>query len=605
MPPKNSISVKLGLDLTTFRKNVNEGTAKIRLFGRSIKESLTTAGGQNFTVFSTGFAAAGAAASAAAIGGVYLFITRMTEAIGKASEFSKATFQMQSSIDAANRQFQVGSSKQWEQNIKDLSASLRIYSETDLRNAASRTVDMTKRLGLSGKEMKKVIEISGELGAGKFGLVDSVERVTAALRGEAEASEALGLTLNEDYVKGVYAAGKATGKAWKDLTDLEKAQIRYNILLDQANPKLGQAAKSLSIYDGQLAATANAYDDVQKEAGGLVTQNTFVIEGLKILKETFKTLRAEIAGNREEYVSLVKNGILLVIDGIGSAIEITRFFYNGWQGLQLVAHGAIVVIVKGLEMVVGALRTVLKPMDLFLTGLAKIGIIDSNPLKDLEETLQGFGKFSLDEYNAMLDKVSDTNAKFDQAKAVVEQFKQKIASIPAEYKAATDSMESDTKKVEKEIKLVDGVWTDVAKKSGKEWSSMANGMIKDIERVKHAARRVTIGADGKTESTEYSASGFASGGYHSGGFRIVGERGPELEYTGPSRIFNNSSTRAIVNAISMISPGVLRGPAGSSAQTYNHNITLNYSGGGSRSDANHIASVVLNELQRRYRRASS
>jgi hypothetical protein len=31
--------------------------------------------------------------------------------------------------------------------------------------------------------------------------------------------------------------------------------------------------------------------------------------------------------------------------------------------------------------------------------------------------------------------------------------------------------------------------------------------------------------------------GFAAGGWHSGGLRIVGERGPELEWTGPSRIF--------------------------------------------------------------------
>lgn len=33
---------------------------------------------------------------------------------------------------------------------------------------------------------------------------------------------------------------------------------------------------------------------------------------------------------------------------------------------------------------------------------------------------------------------------------------------------------------------------------------------------------------------------FASGGYHSGGLRIVGERGPEIEATGPSRITSNN-----------------------------------------------------------------
>ena len=34
--------------------------------------------------------------------------------------------------------------------------------------------------------------------------------------------------------------------------------------------------------------------------------------------------------------------------------------------------------------------------------------------------------------------------------------------------------------------------------------------------------------------------GYANGGQHSGGLRMVGERGPELELTGPSRIISNS-----------------------------------------------------------------
>lgn len=39
---------------------------------------------------------------------------------------------------------------------------------------------------------------------------------------------------------------------------------------------------------------------------------------------------------------------------------------------------------------------------------------------------------------------------------------------------------------------------------------------------------------------------FAAGGNHAGGWRIVGERGPELEATGPSRIFNARDTAAIL-----------------------------------------------------------
>ena len=41
--------------------------------------------------------------------------------------------------------------------------------------------------------------------------------------------------------------------------------------------------------------------------------------------------------------------------------------------------------------------------------------------------------------------------------------------------------------------------------------------------------------------------GYAAGGDFAGGLRIVGERGPELELTGPSRIFNARQTAAMLN----------------------------------------------------------
>ena len=39
---------------------------------------------------------------------------------------------------------------------------------------------------------------------------------------------------------------------------------------------------------------------------------------------------------------------------------------------------------------------------------------------------------------------------------------------------------------------------------------------------------------------------FAKGGFHAGGWRVVGEQGPELEVTGPSRIYNASQTAAML-----------------------------------------------------------
>lgn len=46
--------------------------------------------------------------------------------------------------------------------------------------------------------------------------------------------------------------------------------------------------------------------------------------------------------------------------------------------------------------------------------------------------------------------------------------------------------------------------------------------------------------------------GFASGGSFGGGVRVVGERGPEIEFTGPSRIMSNSDSRALFDSSSIV-----------------------------------------------------
>lgn len=42
-------------------------------------------------------------------------------------------------------------------------------------------------------------------------------------------------------------------------------------------------------------------------------------------------------------------------------------------------------------------------------------------------------------------------------------------------------------------------------------------------------------------------TGFANGGMHSGGLRLVGENGPELEVTGPSRVYSNENTKNMLS----------------------------------------------------------
>jgi hypothetical protein len=46
--------------------------------------------------------------------------------------------------------------------------------------------------------------------------------------------------------------------------------------------------------------------------------------------------------------------------------------------------------------------------------------------------------------------------------------------------------------------------------------------------------------------------GFASGGSFGGGLRVVGEKGPELEFTGPSRIMSNNDSRALFDSSAIV-----------------------------------------------------
>ncbi|MGP3699861.1 hypothetical protein [Rhodobacter sp. NSM] len=46
--------------------------------------------------------------------------------------------------------------------------------------------------------------------------------------------------------------------------------------------------------------------------------------------------------------------------------------------------------------------------------------------------------------------------------------------------------------------------------------------------------------------------GYATGGVHAGGLRLVGEQGPELEVTGPSRIYSASQTRDLLDTREMV-----------------------------------------------------
>lgn len=255
-------------------------------------------------------------------------------------EADRNAYGLAASIKAANREFAVGSAAEWEQTIADLSNQLKIYSTSDIKGATAATIDMTKRLGLNADQMKQVIALSGDLAAGRTDLAGAVERVTAALRGEAEASEYLGLTLNETYVKTWYEARGAMQGAWKDLTDLQKAQVRYNVFLEQALPLQGKAAESIHTYDGALKL-------IRKTVSDSITSNQDLVDALKQVATVLNDNAAGIGS----LVASLASGAARIIEFVVANRELLLIIgeYGFKFGFAATAIGKLIATAKGLN----------------------------------------------------------------------------------------------------------------------------------------------------------------------------------------------------------------------------------------------------------------
>jgi hypothetical protein len=228
-----------------------------------------------------------------------------------------------------------------------------------LKTAAAATIDMTKRLGLSKEQMEEVIERTADLSAGKTDLRGGIERVTAALRGEAEASEYLGLTLNETYVKAWHEAHNASGIAWKDLSDLEKAQMRYNVFLEQAGPLAGKAADSVKTMAG-------AYALAKKNISDAVSENENATKAMKGLAEVvaenadeigeLATIIVTAAAEMIQFVLEYKEAIFIVgllAAGMGTLSITISSMTTIWRGLN-----AVMLLTTGSQVIPWLTKTI-------------------------------------------------------------------------------------------------------------------------------------------------------------------------------------------------------------------------------------------------------
>lgn len=387
---KNVLEMFLTLNAEAFKKGLSVAGTSVRTMagGASaafsqtkarLQENLTAVKSYNAELNTQNGILQTLKGNVAGLAGAYLGFQSIAGIVGMMKEADSAAFTLESSLRAANREFgNVGDAGEWGNVIDRLSTKLRIYSKSELKTAAAATVDMTKRLGLSKEQMEEVIERTADLSAGKTDLQGGIERVTSALRGEAEASEYLGLTLNETYVKAWHEAHNASGIAWKDLTDLEKAQVRYNVFLEQAGPLAGKAADSVKIMAG-------AYALAKKEISDAVSENESATEAMKSMAEVIAENADEIgelatmiitaAAETIKFVLAHKEAVLtvgLLVAGVGALSFTISSLTTIWRALNVV-----MLATTGSQIIpwLGSIFTTLKTVEIGALGLK--GVIGS------------------------------------------------------------------------------------------------------------------------------------------------------------------------------------------------------------------------------------
>lgn len=75
--------------------------------------------------------------------------------------------------------------------------------------------------------------------------------------------------------------------------------------------------------------------------------------------------------------------------------------------------------------------------------------------------------------------------------------------------------------------------------------AMQDGTTRTVKGLEGLAK--ILAGSNKYDASYFTVPQFAKGGTHLGGLRIVGENGPELEATGPSRIWTNDQTRSLLS----------------------------------------------------------
>jgi len=287
------------------------------------------------------------------------------------------------------------------------------------------------------------------------------------------------------------------------LTDAYNARLTsLNDLLDSANSSVGS-----------LTAVGNSLDAALKQLSGSSEQATILLH-----EQAVSTLQSALAFARA-------GGALSDFTGLQEALDAATSIDAGRYGTRVDLQreqGRTAGLIAQLQGVNGAQLTTEESI------VASLQTQIDQAKADYELQAAGLDA-QLSAAQAQLDALKGIDDSVRSVAEALDGFAQALAA--AQAAAATPTVGS----------VVASVYQSVLGRAPSAaevdyWTGQIGAGATDISHLGEA-----VGASGG------SVPAFAAGGLHSGGLRLVGENGPELEVTGPSRIFNARQTADLLS----------------------------------------------------------
>jgi hypothetical protein len=375
------------------------------------------------------------------------------------------------------------------------------------------------------------------------GLAGSAAQAYSILEQRADAAAAATAAAAEAAAEAVAAANAAA----KELADALKEALMGSVSSAMSAVQRVISAQQKATTEAYNATTASLNDMVStatENVSGLTSVGNDLSAALKALRgdsdDAVKLLRAQAQATLQSALAMARSGgSLSGLTGLGDALDTVSNNNSDLYGsLEDFARdqGRTANVVAELNGINGKQLTTAEKSLKGLEAQIELAKKAYDAQMAAFDSQLAFAQSQLDALNGVNTSVLSVAAAMQQMNAAV------VAALSGKAAGAATQNTTDNN-----VALLESVYRAVLGRGldGNglaTWTAaLANGSVTYENLVQ------TIATGGRLNGETVKIPGYAAGGSFGGGLRLVGERGPELEVTGPSRIYNANQTASMLN----------------------------------------------------------